>query len=346
MVGFGSPKKADLRVGQVWGGGRCLLTRPFYLLLNSDQKRASLAIRIARRINETIKGPLGGAEKELAEPKNDQLVVLTVPPQYRLNMPRYLRVVRLIPLKEPGASYRRRLAEDLLDPSLTVTAALRLEALGPKSIDALKRGLESEHPLVRFCSAEALAYLGSPASGKELARFVEEQPALRAFSLTALASLNEAVSHVKLHELLSSKSAETRYGAFRALRAIDETHPVLAGQELAGSFWLHRAAPESPPLVHVSLTRRAEIVLFGEDVYLKPPFYFLAGEYVITATDGDDKCTISRVSTHRGVSRKQCSLKLEDAIRTIADFGRDVSGNRRILATGQHVPLPLCQCRF
>ena len=50
---------------------------------------------------------------------------------------------------------------------------------------ALKQGLQSKHPLVRFCSAEALAYLGSPACADELARAVKQQPYLRAYALTA-----------------------------------------------------------------------------------------------------------------------------------------------------------------
>src|SRR5207244_9284215 len=138
----------------------------------------------------------------------------------------------------------------------TGTAALRLEALGTDSIPALKLGLESEHVLVRFAAAEALAYLGCPACGEELARLVEQQPALRAYSLTALASLNEAVSHVKLTELLGSKSAETRYGAFRALRALDEHDATVQGEMLNESFWLHRLAPGAPGLVHLSSSRR------------------------------------------------------------------------------------------
>ena len=131
-----------------------------------------------------------------------------MPPAYKLNLPRFLRVVRLVPLQ--GASdrpaprtptrgvYRQRLAEDLLDPARTVTAALRLEALGQQSIPALKTGLESTHPLVRFCAAESLAYLDCPAGGEELGAAVAKQPLLRAFALTALASLDESVSHIQL----------------------------------------------------------------------------------------------------------------------------------------------------
>src|SRR4029077_15801135 len=140
----------------------------------------------------------------VAAAETKSVVVLTVPAQYRLNLPRYLRVVRQVPLSETAESriaYRRRLEERLLDPAHSVIAALKLEALGQDSIPILKRGLTSEHPLVQFCAAEALAYLGKASSGEVLARMVEQQPALRAFSLTALASLDEAICHVELRRL-------------------------------------------------------------------------------------------------------------------------------------------------
>src|SRR5207248_466393 len=82
------------------------------------------------------------------------------------------------------------------------------EALGPPSIPALKVGLNSDVPLVRFAAAEALAYLGSPSCGEELGKQVAEQPFVQAFALTALASLNEAVCRVKLEELLTAPGPE------------------------------------------------------------------------------------------------------------------------------------------
>ena len=68
----------------------------------------------------------------------------------------------------------------------------------------MKGALKSPHVLVRFCAAESLAYLGSPACGDELARLAVQYEALRGYCLTALASLDEPICHVKLAELLAS----------------------------------------------------------------------------------------------------------------------------------------------
>jgi hypothetical protein len=344
LVGFNEgDEQSRLKQGRLWGGGRSEINRPFYLVLNDGQQFARMAKVVADRINETFHGPFPGTLGEIAVAKNKAVVYLNVPFQYRHNLPRFLRVVGFIPLGEslegleenrlsPSANakfvsmetaqaYRRRLEEDLLEPSRAVKAALRLEALGSGSIAALKRGLDSAHSLVRFASAEALAYLGDPSCGAELARLVEQQPVLRAFALTAMASLDEAVCHVKLRELLSSPSVETRYGAFRALRTLDERDPAVQGELLNDSFWLHRVHSDTPPLVHLSTSRRAEVVLFGEDPRLVPPFSFLAGEFTVTAGDEDDHCTIRRVSVSHSTRPQQCSLSLKDILHALADMG-------------------------
>jgi len=326
LVGFGDgDDTARQRQGRIWGGGINAIDRAFYLVLNNDQQYARVAMRIAERVNETFQGAYRGPSGSLAEAKTKTVVYLRVPMQYKHNQPRFLRVVRLMPLQEnPSAAspYRKKLEEDLLDPARTVTAALRLEAIGIESIPILKRGLTSDHVLVRFTSAEALTYLGSPAGGEELAKMVKDQPALRSYALTALASLDETICHFKLQELLSEPSAEARYGAFRALRALRENDEMVRGELLNESFWLHKVAPGTPSLVHISTMRRAEVVLFGEEVFMEPPFNLLAGsDFTVVAGRDDDKCTIRSFSQQAGPKRRQCSLKLADIIRTLAEVG-------------------------
>jgi hypothetical protein len=325
LVGLGDGDgSGELRHGRIWGGGRSRIDRTFYLEMKDKEQRARVVQAVADRINETFHGTVRGPMTDLAVAKTRALVFLAVAPQYRLNLPRYLRVVRHIPLWETEASripYQRHLEQQLLDPRRSVVAALRLEAIGQDSIPTLKKGLASDSPLVRFCSAEALAYLGSPSCGMELARTIREQPVLRAFSLTALASLDEAVSHVELRKLMDESSAETRYGAFRALRALDEHEDAVQGEQLNESFWLHRVAPESRPLVHLSTSKRPEIVVFGQNPSLLPPFAIRSGDYTVTANDGDQQCTITRFSLKRGRMKNQCSLQLEDVLHTLAQMG-------------------------
>jgi Flagellar P-ring protein len=329
LAGEGSAEdKPSQRAGCVWGGGRVLgADRVFTLELKPNLPfGARVAMQVERRVNETFHGPaVGGAGvPPLATAKTNQTVTLGVPGAYRQNLMRYLRVVRLIPLNEQPAvdgPYCQKLEQQLLDPGTTITAALRLEALGPQSIPMLKAGLNSEHPLVRFAAAEALAYLGSPSCAEELAKQVVEQPHVQAYALTALASLNEAICHVKLTELLNAVRPETRYGAFRALRALDETDATVRGVKFGNAFWLHRVAPDGPPQIHLATTKRAEVVLFGESPKLVPPFSILAGpEFTLTAKDGES-CTLSRFTTGGGKKSRQCSLEVADVLKALADLG-------------------------
>ena len=88
--------------------------------------------------------------------------------------------------------------------------------------------------------------------------------------------------------MTTSTDDETRYGSFRALRMMDEQEPTVQGELLGDSFWLHRVAPNTPPLVHFTSTHRAEIVLFGPEPMLLPDFAFQAGTFVMTSTAEDD----------------------------------------------------------
>jgi hypothetical protein len=335
--------EAAQRQGQVWSGTKSKIDRPFYLMLNEGHQYARMAKIVADRINQTYHGAYRGGLADLAVPQSKAVITLSVPPQYRHNLQRFLRVVGFIPLGEslnslhierltqpanartvavgPGSPYWQHLEEQLLDPRHTVMAALRLEAQGNEAIGMLKEGLQSQHVLVRFTSAEALAYLGDGSGVDILAQMVERQPALRAYSLTAMASLDSGACPIKLRELLSSRSAQTRYGAFQALHALDARDDAVHGELLNDSFWLHRGIGDGPSLVHVSTTHRAEIVMFGEEPTLLPPFSFLCGEFTVTAGREDVRCTVRRLSPQRTSRPEQCSLRLSDVLHTLADMG-------------------------
>jgi hypothetical protein len=328
LVGFGEGDE-PLRVkrGRVWGGGRLAINWPLTLVLNPDNQTPTWAIQVAERVNNAFSG--GTAVARAHDPV---AIPLHLPLQYHLNQQHFLRVVRAIPLydvadlpddRPDSRSYRRRLTDDLLDPARTLTAALRLEALGPTAIPALKRGLESPHLLVRFASAQSLAYLNSPSPADELARIVQNEPVMRALALTALASLDESASESRLQELLTTTADdETRYGAFRALRARNERNVLVQGDYLNNSFWLHRVAPKTAPLVHISTNHRAEIVVFGEEPVLRPPFAFHTADFTITAAAEDEYCTVSRYPAGGAVEKRQCkSLRVAEVLRVMAELG-------------------------
>jgi len=331
LVGGDSDDPKALRQGRIWQGGVVIREHPLALVMNRDSQRAAITGLVCERINALyLPGLPAAGDLKPATPTGPNIIALRVPPPYRHNIARFLRVVRLIPLLEgiepredakDKRSYMQRLAEDVLDPRKTVEAALRLEALGTKSVPALRAGLDHPHPLVRFACAEALAYLGHPSCAQELGRAARE-PLFRAYALTALASLREAACQAQLEQLLeTAKDDETRYGAFRALLILTPNNPAVKGKAIPGGFMLHKVAPQGEPLVHLSTARRAEIVLFGSAQRLKAPFSLWAGEFTVTAAEGDERCTISRTPTNGPSERKSCPMEVEDVILCLASMG-------------------------
>ncbi len=111
-------------LGRVWGGGQCNIDRRFSLVLNDGKQFCLVAKEVADRINETLHGPADGPNGgAVATARNKAEIELDVPPRYRHNMPRYLRVVRLIPLVDGGdrpAAERNRIF-----PRSRVSAAVK-----------------------------------------------------------------------------------------------------------------------------------------------------------------------------------------------------------------------------
>jgi flagellar basal body P-ring protein FlgI len=321
-------------------------------LFQEDPQRAArmrdafVAETMAQQLNHQFSA--GPSNTPVARAKRNEAVEVRVPYAYRLNPERYLYVARLVPLAEDGEQmgrYRRRLQKLLADPAETVMAARRFEALGRDSIPALREALAHAHPLVRFTGAEALAYLGDPSGVDELGRLAQQHPLLATGCVTALASLDEPSCRQRLGDLLANDDVVLRSVAFAMLRQLAETDPPesgmrtawgtpyreflvknLGGEQLGGSFWLHRVAPRSARLVTFAADTRAEIVLFGDRIALGGPVRMLAGptkEFALTYEPGNDKCVVSRISAQLGRRQTLCPPALEDIIRAMADLGAD-----------------------
>src|SRR5262249_22218017 len=160
---------------------------------------------IAERLNTTFHAT-SEPNLKVGDAKTRELILANVPYAYRHNHYRFLLVARQVPiLPTPvDSTYRRKLEDALLDPTTTLFAAVKLEALGAGSTRSLRVGLESTSPWVQFAAAEALTYLGQTNGAPVLARLAEDHPALRASALKALASMDDAMCTDRLAELLSA----------------------------------------------------------------------------------------------------------------------------------------------
>jgi flagellar basal body P-ring protein FlgI len=327
MVDPSAERKDDNHVAAgralVLGGGRVLKSRPLALVLKPDHRSIAVSSQIGAVVNRRFHTYVGGTKKGVANPKDDQHVELIVHPRYKDNVERYMQVLRAIALKESASQQMARLGlleRQLLDPITAATAALRLEAIGKEGVSVLKAGIKSADPEVRFYAAEALAYLDDKEAAAPLAEAARDVPAFRAYALAALSAMDDFAAYEGLRGLLDLPSNETRYGAFRALWAMNEQDPLVRGERLSDQFSYHVLDTMGPPLVHVTRSYRPEVVLFGHDQRLQTPFVIEAGKDIII-TGKDDRVTAARFSANEPDQKRVVSTKVDECIRAIVELG-------------------------
>ncbi|MBN1591580.1 MAG: flagellar basal body P-ring protein FlgI [Pirellulales bacterium] len=311
--------------GRILGGGRALRSRSLGLVLKPEHQNVFNASRAAGAINKRFYSTSpGGIQEGMAKAINDKYVELSVHPRYKDNIPRYMQVVRSLGLRESSAKRLERMAileKQLLDPITSAQAALQLEAIGHEGIDLLKKGLKSENTEVRFRSAEALAYLDQSEAAETLGKMARDEPAFRVFALTALATMNDYGSYEQLCALLNVASAETRYGAFRALWTMNPMDRRVMGEKLGDDFSYHVLDVSGPPMIHMTRSHRAELVLFGTDQRFLTPLLLEAGPRIRITSNGGDKVAVSRFAVGQPDQKRIVSSKVDEVIRAVAELG-------------------------
>ena len=309
--------------GTILSGGVATKSRNLGLVLDQQRQSVRISQRIGNAINKRFHSFVDSSQRGMATPKTDEFVELRLHPRYKDNVSRYMRVVRNIAVNESDWHLQDRLLllhDQLLDPVTTATAALRLEAIGSEqSIEILKEGIEHADPEVRFYSAEALAYLDDTSAVEPLANAAREEPAFRAHALAALSAMDDGAAYDSLRSLLSLKSAETRYGAFRALKSMSPGDVFLRGENFEGLFAYHQLEVSGEPLVHATSSHRPEIVLFGPDHHLQLPLVLDAGpEILVNGLDGE-QVKVSRFG--ETTQQRVVSNELDAVIRAVVELG-------------------------
>ncbi|HEY1068144.1 MAG TPA: flagellar basal body P-ring protein FlgI [Pirellulales bacterium] len=317
--------KINATRGRVLGGGVSLESRPLGLRLKPGSQSVVVSSRVSNAIQKRFHSYAEtGLQKGAATAKTDEFIELDVHPRYKHNIPRYLQVVRMIPLQETAEKRGVRMAsleQKLLDPISSARAALQLEAVGNEGAPLLRKGLTHESPEVQFYAAEALAYLGDKSSVDPLATLTEAQPAFRVFSLTALATVDDVRAYERLRGLIDCPSAETRYGAFRALWVMDKQDPFVRGELLNGRFHYHVLDSVGPPMVHATRSFQPEIVVFGREQRFRSPLLLKAGPRITVVSRGGDRITVARLATGEPAEERETSLRVDDVLRAVAELG-------------------------
>jgi len=339
-IGSGAANSpALLKQGRVLSGATVLKERDLSLYLRNEYRSIRTSTRIAEVIGRRFHHfDRQGIKKPMAEAKTDQKIVLSVHPKYKDNYPRYLQVIRHMSFKEDNVATRvrmQRLQQDLFVPEKADETALQLEAIGGDAVPVLKQGLTSPLIECRFHSAIALAYLGSSEGLPALIEAARTERAFRVFAFAAMTTLEDAEAHIALRDLMNEPTAETRYGAFRALWTLDKNDPFIRGETLGlpedaearknrnlGDYKLHVLRTSGEPMVHATLHTRPEVVVYGADQEFRAPMYLAAGRHVmVTAQPGATTASLARFEVGKPDQRREVSLRVADVIRAADDLG-------------------------
>jgi len=311
--------------GRILGGGIALKSRSLGLVISHQHQSIRMSEQVAAAINHRFYTHIDGRKRGVATPKTEEFIELALHPRYKDNVGRYLRVVRNIPVSESSQILQDRLKlldHQLADPLTAANAAIRLEAVGDdQAIEILNRALVVNDPEVRFYAAEALAYLDQTTAVKTLASVARDEPAFRVNALAALSAMDDVMAYDGLSALLSLPSAETRYGAFRALWAMNEHDPLVRGEKMGDQFTFHVLDVAGPRMVHVTDSYRPEVVLFGKDQQFSLPLVLDAGPSILVNGQSGGKIIVSRFKPGQEPEQRTVSTSLDEVVRAIVELG-------------------------
>ncbi|MDR0870703.1 MAG: flagellar basal body P-ring protein FlgI [Planctomycetaceae bacterium] len=313
-----------LKQGIILSGARMLESRPIIVNMKSGAESAFITDRIAKEINHRFYISTG-QKKGMATAKTDSMIVLDVHPHYANDVARYLKVVQSIACYENTTKRMKRieeLKEKLMIPGKSQNAAFQLEAVGKEGIPALREGLKSKDVEVQFYAAVSLAYLGDNTPAKVLTKISMSEPAFRVYTLNALSVMrNDIEAETGLQELLHVPSAETRYGAFRALRNRNPYDRTIRGENLGSQFSYHGINTPGNPMIHLSKSKRPEVVMFGTDIRLRQPFMLDAGPSILVNGQQPGQVVVKKLVLSGVDQQRVVSNGVDEIIRAVVELG-------------------------
>jgi flagellar basal body P-ring protein FlgI len=319
--------------GLVLGGGLARESRSVGLFLKNAEETnmtpeqllnaAVKSAQVANAINRRFSAHKNGIKVGVARAIRGNYVDLIVDPAYKDNLVRYFQVLRAIELRETPEELNQRIAglqTKIYDPESAAESAIKLEAIGKPAIKALVSAAQSHDPKIQFYSAEALAYLDRREAAEPLG-IAARNAAFRSRALTALSVMHDTAAYEQLRDLLGVPSAETRYGAFRALTVMCPDDSLIKGENFGELFSYHVLDTKGPPMIHVTRNRCAEVVLFGMNQRFLTPLALNAGNQIMVTAGKNGDVSVSKFVPHEADQKRLVSTKVDDVVRAIVELG-------------------------
>jgi hypothetical protein len=96
---------------------------------------------------------------------------------------------------------------------------------------------------------------------------------------------------------------------------------LVKGESFGGQFTYHVLDVADPPMIHVTRSRIAEIVVFGGNQQFLTPLAVNAGNDILIMSKGGDQIMLSKYSVHDGDQKRTVSSRVDDVIRAVVELG-------------------------
>jgi len=257
--------------GRVLAGGRIKQAEGIRLLL--DNPSHARAREIVRAINNKFQA---GVRGNVAVGRSDELIVVTVPIQYRddplefINLLRFTRIDQAFP-----EEWARRYTEALVEqPELATQIAWCLKALGTPAISYLRPLYTHPESIPRLAAIEAGAWVGDVTVRPHIQDLIENGPiGLRAEAMRWLTKLpvnRDPAIREYLRSHLNNPDIALRVAAYESLKKIDDAGIIT--RRMGNKFVLD-IVRSTEPTIYVTQSGTPRIVLFGMELGLLPDVF-------------------------------------------------------------------------
>jgi hypothetical protein len=210
-------------VGRILDGG--VIREPFPLELRLDNPSHSMARQVASAINERFP-PGPGDKADIARGRNDSIVGVTVPIEYRKKPGDFLEVLLSVPIDAytPSEELAKRVVDNIkAQPALAPRLSLCLEGIGrpERTLPVIRSLYEFPESAPRLAGLQAGARLGDVRAAPHLRELAKVgTPTERTTAIDLLADLGAGPTvDQALKELLTERDLTIRASAYEALMA-------------------------------------------------------------------------------------------------------------------------------
>jgi hypothetical protein len=231
----------------------------------------------------------------VARGRNEELVEISIPSEFRDNPDEFIELVRHLRTEiaypeQAAVEYVRALKEQ---PELSEALSWALQALGPVAIPSVRGMYEYPETRPRLAAITAGAKLGDMLVRPHLEDLaLSGPPGLRPRAIALLTVLDpDPKINIFLRDLLSDPDIDVRVAAYEAL---DKRRDPCIDRRVIPDKFVVDVVPAAEPMVYVAMQKTPRIVIFGSDLEVRRPVYVEAwnGRLMLSASEPDQRVRV------------------------------------------------------